>query len=166
MSGLARRLKGPPESRFWAFVNKNGPVHPDLKTRCWIWSGRTGYWGYGRLGVNYKTIYAHRFAYELLVGEIPEGLVIDHLCRNTACVNPSHLEPVSQGVNTLRGVGPASINSSKTHCVNGHPFDDENTYIRNDGRRQCRICRTLVAKKAQQKKKDLKRASKQEDVCL
>ena len=95
--------------------------------------------GYGQLRVNGKMQYAHRAMWELMVGPIPPGLTIDHLCKNPTCVNVEHLEVVTQGVNTLRGSGPPALNASKTHCDKGHEFTEANTYIF-DGRRYCRAC--------------------------
>jgi len=83
---------------------------------------------------------AHRFAYEALVGPIPEGLKLDHLCRNRACVNPDHTEPVTDRVNTLRGFGPTAMNARATHCSEGHEFTDENTYLNQSGSRVCLTC--------------------------
>jgi len=78
--------------------------------------------------------------YEHFVGPIPDGFHIDHLCRNRACANPAHLEAVPPRVNILRGVGMSAIHARQTHCVNGHPFDAENTLILPDGERCCRTC--------------------------
>jgi hypothetical protein len=83
----------------------------------------------------------HRVAYELLVGPIPEGLELDHLCRNTRCVNPEHLEPVTGRENLMRAVSSwAAKNAAKTHCPQGHPYDEENTKVKRDGGRACRAC--------------------------
>lgn len=85
---------------------------------------------------------AHRVAWQLLGGKPVKGLVLDHLCRVQICVNPAHLEQVTQQENTLRGEGTAALNARKTICVNGHEFDEENTRWLADGRRECKTCRT------------------------
>lgn len=83
---------------------------------------------------------AHRVFYEHHVGPIPLGLTIDHLCKVTRCVNPDHLEPVTQRVNTLRGDGPSAVNARKTHCPHGHEYTPDNTYVRKAGGRICKTC--------------------------
>ncbi|MBO0884191.1 MAG: HNH endonuclease [Mycobacterium sp.] len=83
---------------------------------------------------------AHVFAYELLVGPIPTGMQLDHLCRNRSCVNPDHLEPVSQRVNLLRGATQPAFNTAKTHCPQGHPYEGDNLAFNRDGSRFCRTC--------------------------
>lgn len=134
----------PAANRFWVKVDKHGlvPEHrPDLGP-CWIWTAHHDPHGYGRFGIEGSTtMLAHRFAYGLLVGLIPIGYEIDHLCRVPACVNPAHLEPVQHRENLLRGVGPSAVHSRKTHCHRGHPFTPDNTYVRPDGSRLCRACR-------------------------
>jgi uncharacterized UBP type Zn finger protein len=90
--------------------------------------------------VDGKWVYAHRVSYEAANGPIPEGLVIDHLCRVAACINPDHLEAVTQRENMLRGVGPVAVNVQKTRCTHGHLFDSDNTYWTSVGARQCRAC--------------------------
>jgi hypothetical protein len=115
-------------------------ISPEPMTGCWLWTGYQDEYGYGS-GLSkriFKTQLAHRVIYELLVGPIPKGLTIDHLCRVRCCVNPGHLEPVTHAVNMKRG-----IHGSKTHCKNGHEFSDDNTYVatRNHGTmRCCREC--------------------------
>lgn len=127
-----------PEERFWAKVDKNGPVplaRPDLGP-CWVWTGGKHEKGYGRFWFDGSVQPAHRVAYELLVGPIPDGLHLDHLCRTPSCVNPGHVEPVTMLENFRRG---RHVNREKTHCPQGHVYDDENTYVEG-GRRHCRIC--------------------------
>lgn len=101
---------------------------------CWIWQRSRDVAGYGRLWRLGHSL-AHRWSYEQHVGPIPEGLELDHLCRVPACVNPGHLEPVSHAENMAR-----SAPAVKTHCVNGHAYDEANTYARPSGQRDCRAC--------------------------
>lgn len=107
---------------------------------CWCWQGALTYNGYGQFWDGTKTVRAHRWSYQHYVGAIPEGLTIDHLCKNPACVKPTHLEAVTIRENVLRGTGPSAINAAKNRCDNGHEFNQENTYIRPDGGGRC--CRT------------------------
>lgn len=119
--------------RFWPKVEKTDS--------CWPWRGSVDRKGYGRLRVDGRTALAHRIGYELCVGPIPEGLTLDHLCRNRGCVNPAHLEPVTHRENCLRAVsGPIIENAAKTHCKHGHAFTLENTYVGPNGSRICRTC--------------------------
>lgn len=118
-------------------------VRFDASTGCIVWTGGKSGNGYGQLTKLGRTWMAHRLAYELLRGTVPRGLDLDHLCRNRACVRPDHLEPVTRSENIKRGAGPrlsAERQLSKTHCPQGHPYDDENTYRFPDGRRGCRKC--------------------------
>jgi hypothetical protein len=126
------------EVRFWANVKK-------IRGH-WMWQGRPNAWGYGRLVVDGVLTYAHRFSYTLLVGPIPEGLGIDHLCRVKLCVRPDHLEPVTTQVNTLRGEAPSAINAAKTHCPKGHELVGANLYEWR-GHRRCRPCNTETARR-------------------
>lgn len=128
--------------RFWSKIDVSGG--PDA---CWPWTAHLEGRGYGafRLGSlrdgSRRMVQAHRLAYELLIGPIPEGLTIDHLCRNRICVNPAHLEVVSQRVNTLRGATITADFAQRTHCPQGHPYDLFNTYTTPAGHRLCRACR-------------------------
>ena len=128
--------------RFWCKVNCAGPTPPGHSEPCWLWTAGTegGYGRFGNWDDRARTQLAHRVAYEMIVGDLPEHLTLDHLCDEGICVNPSHLEPVPSGVNALRGKGPAATNVRKTHCPAGHEFTLENTYVYR-GRRGCRICR-------------------------
>jgi hypothetical protein len=119
--------------RFWDQVDTTGI--------CWDWQGSTSD-GYGLFGRSDRHVQqAHRYAYEDLVGPIPDELQLDHLCRNRRCVNPDHVEIVTNRINALRGFGVSGINARQTHCIHGHPFDEANTYYKPDGGRQCRACR-------------------------
>jgi hypothetical protein len=95
----------------------------------------------------------HRWVYEQLVGPIPAGLVLDHLCRNPACVRPMHLEPVTQQENILRGQGLAAANAVKTECSRGHPYTEANTYRRPDGYRDCRECVNLRSRERNERRR-------------
>lgn len=104
---------------------------------CWIWIAGKMYGGYGTFYLDGKRHPAHRVMYEAVVGPIGEGLELDHLCRNPACVNPSHLEPVTHKENVRRGLKGRMV----TVCSHGHAYTPENTYFLPDGRRMCRSCR-------------------------
>jgi len=120
---------------------------------CWLWSLSIDAGGYGVVKFRKKQTLAHRMAYTVFKGEIPEGLHIDHLCRKRNCVNPDHLEAVTKYENTMRGFNPAAINARKTHCIRGHKFDKRNTYIDPKGKRSCRTCEKIWQKTYQDKKK-------------
>lgn len=136
------QMTGPQLRRFLYRIDRNGPTPeyaPDLDG-CWLWTAAKTSAGYGETW-NGSVIYAHRAAYEHWVEEIGVGMTIDHLCRVRHCVNPSHLEAVSQRTNILRSSGSSALNAAKTHCPQGHPYDETNTYITpSTGSRQCRSC--------------------------
>jgi hypothetical protein len=125
--------------RFWVKVveSRNG---------CWLWTAGQRRGGYGRFrtgGKGSPTTVSHRYAYEYLVGVVPHGLQLDHLCRNRLCCNPNHLEPVTPRENTLRGLTSARMNASKTHCPQGHEYNTKNTRLIKKGariERHCRLC--------------------------
>jgi hypothetical protein len=123
------------------------------ETGCLIWTAALGRDGYARVRVIastrvYKNVPVHRVVYEYVVGPIPEGMQIDHLCRNRACCRPEHLEPVTIRENLLRGETHAAANAAKTHCANGHPFSGENLSIQ-VGRYQrvCKACKRAEARR-------------------
>lgn len=140
-----RRSIGP-EERFWAKVDKNGPIpecRPDLGP-CWLWLGSKIKKGYGNCRWEGKVWRAHRVAYLLVHGVVPahrSGFELDHLCHVRSCVNPAHLEAVTYYVNQERGVGTVIARSlTRTHCPKGHALDETNTYHLPKGGRVCRIC--------------------------
>ena len=117
-------------------------VSVDTSTGCWEWTGAAGKNGYGRISIDGRTVrFAHRVSVELFVGPIPTGHEVDHLCRNHKCVNPSHLEPVTRRENLLRGDTFTARHAAKTHCPQGHAYDDTNTMRDRRNRRYCRACR-------------------------
>ena len=127
-------------ANFWKRVNKFGPLpenSPGLGP-CWLWQGAPQKKGYGRVRISGKMLMVHRYSYELANGPIPDGLTLDHLCRTRLCVRPSHLEPVTNAVNIARGEGLSTVNTAKTHCPKGHPFD---AVTRHGRERYCRRCR-------------------------
>ena len=107
---------------------------------CWIWTASVDGSGYGKYLRDGRLVGAHRVAYEVVVGPIPDGLEIDHLCKVRNCVNPAHMEAVTHRENTLRSDSPVVALYSETHCSKGHEWTEENTYIKKGGR-ECRICR-------------------------
>lgn len=107
---------------------------------CWEWPSHNTN-GYSQVKINNRLVGAHRAVYEIVVGSIPRGMVLDHLCINPVCCRPDHLEAVTQAVNVMRSIGICAENARKTHCSNGHEFTPENTArdSRNGGRK-CRAC--------------------------
>jgi hypothetical protein len=128
----------PEWDRFQAMVERNTP------SGCWLWTGYVMPNGYGIFMSSGGRVLAHRFAYQHLVGPIPEGLTLDHVkergCTSRACCNPAHLEPVTMRENLLRGDGTSGRNARKTHCPQGHPYDEANTSLVRNRTRQCRAC--------------------------
>ena len=164
---------------------------PEPNSGCWLWTAHENGLGYGQFYYKGKPRGAHRVSYQLYVGEIPEGLVLDHLCRVTNCVNPDHLEPVTQKENLMRGVGihkciaysktrtmesrnmKGFLQASrdwhkkqreKTHCKHGHEFTEENTYRVKNNWRNCRRC-AIDRATAFNKKKRLLKARLQGGGC-
>lgn len=123
------------EERFWSKVDASGG--------CWVWTASIDPNGYGKysetVGGKKRYPYAHRYAYTALVGPIPEGLTIDHLCKNRKCVNPDHLEAVTLRVNILRSDSPPARQARQARCKRGHELTPDNTYT-SSGYRQCRAC--------------------------
>jgi len=123
----------PTEDRFWNKVRA-------MPSGCWKWTAATNGWGYGRFRWRGSMTTTHRIAYELLIGPVPPGLDLDHLCRNRICVNPNHMEAVTHRENCLRGEGVCARNSRVTHCPKGHEYTSENTTVRR-GHRLCKACK-------------------------
>lgn len=151
----------------WKRLDKDGPIivrRPDLGP-CWLWLGAIDVaTGYGVFevghGADRKLYRVHTVAYEFEVGSVPDGLQLDHLCHtydptcpggracpHRRCANPTHLEPVSRKENILRGRSFSAINAAKTHCIHGHEFTPENTYLEQDGHRACRTCKSQRGKR-------------------
>lgn len=140
---------------FWRRVNKT--------SECWHWTGYVTRRGYGKLRYQGRQVAAHRLAYELYNGPVPDGLVLDHTCHSSdqncppgaicahrICVNPDHLNPVTNSENMLLG---GNAKARQTYCLNGHEFDEANTYIKPNGCRMCRRCRVAAVRRAKNKER-------------
>lgn len=134
-------FQGSDAERLWSYVTKSDG--------CWTWTGSIRADGYGVISINDRMVRAHRLTYETMVGPIPEGLTLDHLCRNRACVRPDHLEPVTRSENLRRG--DIRWRTRETHCKNGHPFDEANTLLWR-GYRLCRACRARTRREVAARK--------------
>ena len=134
----------------------------DAKTGCWMWFKMLDRDGYPRMKTGShrdrtrKHSGAHRISYETFIGPIPEGLVIDHICRNRACINPRHLRVVSPRRNSIENsVATPAINAAKTHCKRGHPLIGENLWVNSHGERQCRTCERMRGRNREAKRRKL-----------
>ncbi len=142
--------------RFFSKVNKDGPLPPGRPELgpCWLWRSPPGAGGYGSFYFQRKQWLAHRASYTILVGEIPAGLTIDHLCSVRSCVRPSHLEAVTLLENLRRADvwrRRSEAQKALTHCPNGHPYSGENLGIRKDGTRACRTCARRHSKESRER---------------
>jgi hypothetical protein len=128
-------LDGRLPDRFWK------KCIPEPNTGCWLWIANSTHDGYGMIFWGGGKLMAHRVSYERLIGPIPAGLQLDHTCRTRCCVNPAHLEPVTNRENQMRGVSFSAVNATKTHCPQGHTYDAKNTAVyKGYGSRVCRAC--------------------------
>lgn len=161
MSNLKR--KSAPVARVVDGISYTLPARVWDKIRvtdtCWLWSAHVSERHAGE-GIGYGMVWdseahtmtiAHRYVYKRLVGDIPRGFVLDHLCDVTECVRPSHLRPTTQKTNIARGASPGAVVGRTNHCMRGHELDNDNTLL-SGGRRFCRRCRALSYQRRRAKK--------------
>lgn len=136
-------------------------IMPEPNSGCWLWEGGVAGKGYGVTRHNGRQRYVHAVVYELLVGQVPDGLECDHLCRNTYCVNPHHIEPVTHKENLRRSTAIAAAKAwtdSITRCPKGHEYDEKNTY-RREGKKHCRQCAKLACRAYDERNKSQRAAA-------
>ena len=148
-------IKRRPVSQPWPHEERLASVMSRVNKQedgCWLWTSSTEREGYGYIhlsranaGEKFRHQVVHKFIYEAFRGVVPDGLELDHLCRNRLCVNPDHLEPVTHKENILRGNSPSALAARKTHCHRGHEFTPENTYVYKTGR-VCKLCHSKYMK--------------------
>lgn len=134
------------DERFWAKVTKTDG--------CWLWTGALNRSGYGYVRRRPNQFLAHRYAYELVIGPIPDGMTLDHLCAVRNCVNPAHLEPVTLHENIIRSDGPAGRHARATECASGHVFTPGNTRTDARGWRVCVSCKRERDAESAQRRRD------------
>jgi hypothetical protein len=145
---LRLQHRATPRERFEARIDR------DESTGCWVWKGTLNRTGYGLLSVDAKYVLVHRWGYEQFVKPIPDGMTLDHLCRNRACVNPAHLDVVTNRTNVLRGMSPSAVIHRQGVCKHGHEMTSDNVYVppKNPRHRQCRTCRKRISREAYARK--------------